>query len=104
MAYKAQIPYGAYWSTPFARWQGALANLPSIEFAAHVARLELAKRSIPAEAFDFAALGISGSAEALVLRHALVHRLGRHGPRRRADRHAGVRDRRAHHRDGRAGD
>jgi len=22
MAYKAEIPYGAYWSTPFARWQG----------------------------------------------------------------------------------
>lgn len=59
MTLHAEIPYGAYWSTPFARWQGALANLPSIEFAAHVARLELAKRSIPAEAFDFAALGIS---------------------------------------------
>ena len=42
MSYKAEIPYGAYWSTPFARWQGSFANLHSIEFAAHVARLELA--------------------------------------------------------------
>ena len=23
----AYIPYGAYWSTPFARWQGAFAHL-----------------------------------------------------------------------------
>ena len=43
MTYKAEIPYGAYWSTPFARWQGSLANLHSVEFAAHVARKELAK-------------------------------------------------------------
>jgi len=59
MTYKAHIPYGAYWSTPFARWQGSLANLPSIEFAAHVARQELAKRKIAPDAFDYAALGIS---------------------------------------------
>src|SRR5438093_781935 len=24
---KAEIPYGCYWTTPFARWQGAFANL-----------------------------------------------------------------------------
>ena len=29
MAYKAEIPYGAYWSTPFARWQGAFASRAS---------------------------------------------------------------------------
>ena len=34
MTYKAEIPYGAYWSTPFARWQGAFANLNALEFAA----------------------------------------------------------------------
>ena len=28
MEYLAEIPYGCYWSTPFARWQGAYANLP----------------------------------------------------------------------------
>ena len=28
------IPYGGYWSTPFARWQGSLAHLHAIRFAA----------------------------------------------------------------------
>jgi acetyl-CoA acetyltransferase len=50
MSYKAEIPYGAYWSTPFARWQGSFANLHSIEFAAHVAKAELAKRKIDPKA------------------------------------------------------
>ncbi|MBI4986740.1 MAG: thiolase family protein [Rhodocyclales bacterium] len=59
MIYKAEIPYGAYWSTPFARWQGSFANLHSIEFAAHVARLELAKRKIDPKLFDYGALGFS---------------------------------------------
>ena len=44
MSYKAEIPYGAYWSTPFARWQGSLSHLNAVEFAAHVAKAELAKR------------------------------------------------------------
>ena len=59
MAYKAEIPYGCYWSTPFARWQGAFANLNSVEFAAHVVKKELAKRGIPAQAFDHGVLGLS---------------------------------------------
>ena len=59
MTYKAEIPYGAYWSTPFARWQGRFANLHSIEFAAHVAKLEMAKRKIDPAAFDYGALGFS---------------------------------------------
>jgi acetyl-CoA acetyltransferase len=59
MDYKAEIPYGCYWSTPFARWQGAFANLNSVEFAAHVVKKELAKRSIPAQAFDHGVLGFS---------------------------------------------
>ena len=59
MVFKAEIPYGAYWSTPFARWQGAFANLNSVEFAAHVTRKELGRRGIPASAFDYGALGIS---------------------------------------------
>ena len=36
------IPYGAYWSSPFARWQGSLGHLPSVEFAAHLTRESLA--------------------------------------------------------------
>lgn len=59
MKYHAQIPYGAYWSTPFARWQGSFANLNSVEFAAHVARQELEKRSIAIDEFDYGVLGIT---------------------------------------------
>jgi acetyl-CoA acetyltransferase len=59
VSYKAEIPYGAYWSTPFARWQGSFANLHSIEFAAHVAKNELAKRNIDPKIFDYGALGFS---------------------------------------------
>ena len=59
MDYKAEIPYGAYWSTPFARWQGSFANLHSIEFAAHVAKAELVKRGIEPTRFDYGVLGLS---------------------------------------------
>jgi acetyl-CoA acetyltransferase len=59
MSYKAEIPYGAYWSTPFTRWQGSFANLHSVEFAAHVTKAELAKRRIDPTAFDYGVLGFS---------------------------------------------
>ena len=48
---------GAYWSTPFARWQGSFAHLHSLEFAAFTAKAELARRNIPSQAFDYAVLG-----------------------------------------------
>lgn len=35
---KAFIPYGGYYSTPFARWQGSLQNENSIELAAATAK------------------------------------------------------------------
>ncbi len=59
MSLNLEIPYGSYWSTPFARWQGALAHLNSIEFAAHTAKAELDKRDIPADTFDYGVLGFS---------------------------------------------
>jgi acetyl-CoA acetyltransferase len=59
MTYRAEIPYGCYWSTPFARWQGAFANLNSVQFAAHVTKNELARRDLPAQAFDHGVLGLS---------------------------------------------
>ena len=59
MTVLAEIPYGAYWSTPFARWQGSLAHLHSVEFAAHVARAELARRHIDPAVFDHGVLGLS---------------------------------------------
>lgn len=51
------IPYGAYWSTPFVRWQGSLAHLHSLRFAAHVAKAALATRGIDPAVFDHGVLG-----------------------------------------------
>ncbi len=59
MARDAEIPYGAYWSTPFARWQGSLSHLHSLEFAAHVGREELARRNIDLAEIDHGILGIT---------------------------------------------
>ena len=59
MSRRAEIPFGAYWSTPFARWQGALSQLHSLRFAAHVAKNELARRKIDAAVFDFGVLGMT---------------------------------------------
>jgi acetyl-CoA acetyltransferase family protein len=59
VSYQAEIPYGCYWSTPFARWQGAYANLNSLELAAEVARKELSRRAIPPQAIDHGVLGFS---------------------------------------------
>ena len=53
------IPYGAYWSTPFARWQGSLAHLHSLRFAAQVAGRELQRRGIEPGVFDHGVLGLT---------------------------------------------
>ncbi|MDP7512974.1 MAG: thiolase family protein [Candidatus Marinimicrobia bacterium] len=42
----AHIPYGAYWSTPFCKWQGSFSDLHPLKFAAETARNELEKRHI----------------------------------------------------------
>jgi acetyl-CoA acetyltransferase family protein len=55
----ACIPYGAYWSTPFVRWQGSFAHLHPIEFGAWVARAELARRRIDPAALDYGVLGVT---------------------------------------------
>ena len=56
---EAYIPYGGYWSTPFAKWQGTLSHLNSVELAAHVAKEELGRRNIDPVDFDMAVLGIT---------------------------------------------
>jgi acetyl-CoA acetyltransferase len=53
------IPYGCYWSTPFAKWQGSLSHLHAIPFAAEVARGALARRDVPVGAFDGLVLGMT---------------------------------------------
>ncbi|TPW30217.1 thiolase family protein [Pararhizobium mangrovi] len=52
-----EIPYRAYWATPFAKWQGSLSHLHSLKFAAHVAKTALTDRSIDPSVFDFGVLG-----------------------------------------------
>ena len=55
----AFIPYGQYWSTPFARWQGSLAHLHSLEFAAWNAKREMTCRGLLDLAIDSGVLGMS---------------------------------------------
>ncbi len=53
----AYIPYGAYWSTPFVKWQGSFASLHPVKFAAEVTRRALDEREISPETFSGLYLG-----------------------------------------------
>ncbi len=53
------IPYGGYWSTPFARWQGSFANVHPITLAAETAVRALKERNIAPETFDALFLGMT---------------------------------------------
>jgi acetyl-CoA acetyltransferase family protein len=59
MTFKTEIPYGAYWSTPFAKWQGTLQHLHSIEFGAYVIKREMAKRNLDPKTIDHGVMGIT---------------------------------------------
>jgi acetyl-CoA acetyltransferase family protein len=56
---KAYIPYGAYWSTPFCRWQESFAHLNAVPFAAEIAVRALEKRNISPEIFDSLHFGMT---------------------------------------------
>ena len=51
------IPYGAYWTTPFCRWQGSVGHLHAVKFGAEIAARALAERKISIEVFDGLFLG-----------------------------------------------
>ena len=51
------IPYGAYWSTPFCKWQGSLSTVSSTVLAAQAARTALAQRDLSPEVLDGLVLG-----------------------------------------------
>jgi acetyl-CoA acetyltransferase family protein len=55
----AHIPYGIYWSTPFAKWQGSIAHLNSVKLAANCARRMLDERKVDAKLIDLGILGIT---------------------------------------------
>jgi len=56
---KVYIPYDAYWSTPFCRWQGNFAHLHSMVFAAETCKRAFLARTISPETFDGIVLGIT---------------------------------------------
>ena len=58
---KVEIPYGVYWSTPFAKWQGSLQHLHAMKFAAWVAKNELGARGIDPAAFDTGVFGMTNT-------------------------------------------
>jgi len=56
-----EIPYGAYWSTPFAKWQGSLQHLHAMKFAAHVAKAKLAELKVDPKTFDTGVFGMTNN-------------------------------------------
>jgi acetyl-CoA acetyltransferase family protein len=56
---KTFVPYGGYWSTPFVRWQGSLAQSHPVVLAADVARRALAERRIEPTVFDSLFFGLT---------------------------------------------
>jgi len=56
---QAFIPYGMYWSTPFAKWQGSLAHLNALPLAAQVGKQAMAARGFDLDQVDLAILGLT---------------------------------------------
>jgi acetyl-CoA acetyltransferase family protein len=56
---KSYVPYGAYWSSPFSKWQGSLSHHNAITLAADTAKRALADRKIAPSSIDSIALGMT---------------------------------------------
>lgn len=59
MLSKAFIPYGGYYSSPFSRWQGSLANENSIVLGAKTSKRWLESKEWDPAIFDYLYLGIT---------------------------------------------
>jgi len=59
MLTKAFIPYQGYYSTPFARWQGSLANENAITLGASTSQRWLAEKDWDPKMYDYLILGIT---------------------------------------------
>lgn len=57
MFQKAFIPYGGYYSSPFVRWQGSLANIHSIPLAGATVKGWLAEKQIDPASIDYVNFG-----------------------------------------------
>lgn len=56
---KAFIPYGGYFSSPFSRWQGTLANENAVVLAAATAKRWLAEKKIDPAIFEYLFFGFT---------------------------------------------
>ena len=56
---EAYIPYGAYWSTPFCRWQGSFQNIHTVRLAAQIATQFLTQKNYSPKDFDELIFGIT---------------------------------------------
>ena len=54
---KAYVPVGLAWSSPFARWQGALSEVNSLDLAVDVTRAAFERRGFSAEELTGLVLG-----------------------------------------------
>lgn len=59
MLSKAFIPYKGYFSSPFSRWQGSMANENSIVLAAETSKRWLAEKNWDPKIFDYFFLGLT---------------------------------------------
>ncbi len=59
MLSKAFIPYKGYYSTPFCRWQGSMANDNAIVLGAQTSKRWLAEKDWDPKSFDYLILGIT---------------------------------------------
>jgi len=59
MLKKAYIPYGGYYCSPFAKWQGSFANENSIVLGAETAKRWLASKGWDASVFDYTYHGMT---------------------------------------------
>lgn len=55
----SHIPYRGYWTTPFCKWQGALAHVHSFELARLAAEAALSERGIATERIESGVLGLT---------------------------------------------
>ncbi len=65
MLNKAYIPYKGYYSSPFARWQGSLANEHSIVLGSETSKKWFAEKKIDPNVFDYVILGLTVGQPAL---------------------------------------
>jgi acetyl-CoA acetyltransferase len=59
MLTKAFIPYKGYYSTPFCRWQGSMANEHAILLAADTSRRWFVQKGWDPKMFDYLILGMT---------------------------------------------